>query len=95
MTNLIKVNEAIHGDINLHNVVDSLFNELDKKLLDYKEIALDLSSIGFVSVYFLERIVQFVTRAKDLNANIKIINLSPSIYKVFHVARVQPLLDVC
>ena len=95
MNALIKINEMIHEDINSHNVVDLLFNKLDDKLLDCKEFAIDFNGVNFVSVYFLERITQFVTRAKDLNVNIKIINLSPSIYKVFQVAKVQSLIDVC
>lgn len=92
---MFEINETIQEEMNSQDSGERLFNLLDKKILDRKEIFLDFNKTSFISVYFLERLAQFVNRAKDLNVRVKIINLSPVIYKVFSVARVKNVLEVC
>lgn len=75
--------------------IDFIFNSLNTKLLDDKEITLDFSKITFISVYFLERLEQFVFRAQDLGVTLKIINVQPSIYKVFQIAKSKGILQTC
>ena len=91
----IQTNEMMQEEMISGEVIDLAFNTLDKKLLDRNEISIDCGKTKFISVHFLERLTQFVTRAKDLSVKIKIVNLSPVIYKVFHVARVKNILEVC
>ena len=75
--------------------IDIIFNDLENQLLDKREILLDLKKVIFISVYFLERLEQFAKRAKSLSVEIKIINVNPSVYKVFQVGRVNTVLKVC
>ncbi len=92
---MFEVSEMMQEEMNTQESGESFFNLLDKKVLDRREIFLDFKKISFISVYLLERLTQFVTRAKDLNVKVKIVNLSPTIYKVFQVARVKNILEVC
>ncbi len=93
--NMFEISEMMQEEMNAEESGEPLFNLLDKKLLDRKEIFLSFNKITFISVYCLERLAQFVTRAKDLNVKVKIVNLSPAICKVFYVARVKNILEVC
>ena len=90
-----QINELLVGEITSNNITDDIFNKLENDLLDRKEITLDFSKVIFISVYFLERLENFVNRAKDLNVKIQILNTQPSIYKVFQVARSKTVLEVC
>ena len=90
-----QINELLVGEIISNNIIDDIFNKLENDLLDRKEITLDFSKVVFISVYFLERLENFANRAKDLSVNIQILNTQPSIYKVFQVARVKNILEVC
>lgn len=78
-----------------NEIVDKIFNSLENELLDKKEVSLDFAKINFISVYYLERLEQFVDRARDLGVSFKIINVLPSIYKVFQVAKVKSILEIC
>ena len=59
------------------------------------EITLDFQRVTFISVYFLERLEKFVSRAKDLNVKVQIKNVQSNIYKVFQVAKVKDILNYC
>lgn len=78
-----------------NEIIDKIFNSLENELLDKKEVSLDFAKINFISVYYLERLEQFVDRARDLGVSFKIINVLPSIYKVFQVAKVKSILEIC
>ena len=71
---------------------DPLFNKLYNELLDKEEVVLDLQNISFISVHFLEQLEKLINKANELNRRLKIINVSPNIYKVFRIARNREIL---
>lgn len=87
-------NESISA-ITSNEIIDKAFHSLENELLDGKKITLDFTRVTFISVYYLERLEQFVDRAKDLGVSFRIINILPSIYKVFQVAKVRNIIGVC
>ncbi|OGI18650.1 MAG: hypothetical protein A3B68_01340 [Candidatus Melainabacteria bacterium RIFCSPHIGHO2_02_FULL_34_12] len=91
----LRIDDMLSGEITSSEIVDSIFNSFDKQLLDRNEILLDFKKVTFVSVLFLERLESFVKRAKDINVKVQITNVSPVIYKVFQVAKVKSILEVC
>ena len=94
---LISEKDLLQGDITLKEVINDIFNSLDSKLLDrnQKDIILDFEKINFISVYFLERLEIFIQKAKELDVRVQIKNVQPNVYKVFQVARVKNILEVC
>lgn len=88
LTNLLK------GQITTDETSNKIFDLLENQLLDGKKINLDLKEVTFINVSFLERLERLVQKAKELNIEIKINNVCPSIYKVFHVARNRDILSV-
>ncbi len=89
------LSELLCGEIKSKEVIDVIFDELENQLLDKREITVNLKKVTFVSVYFLERLERFMEKAKDLSVEIKIINISPEIYKVFQVSRLNTVLNAC
>ena len=85
----------IEGEINSKDLIDNIFSSLENQLLDKTEINLNFQDVTFISVYFLERLEQLVQKSKELNVKITVINIPPSIYKVFQVARVKNILELC
>ena len=86
--------ELLQGEIISNSVIDFIFSSLEKGLLDRSETILNFMDVTFISVYFLERLEQFIERAKDLTVQVRLINLKPSIYKVFQVAKSKDILAV-
>ena len=95
LTKTPNINDLFKGEITSNEVIDNIFNSLENQLLDRKEISLGLGEVTFISVYFLERLEKVVTGAKELNVKIQITNVQPSVYKVFQVARVKSILEIC
>ena len=89
------LSELLYGKVKSKETIDIIFNDLENQLLDKREITLDLKNVSFMSVYFLERLEKFVEKGESLSVEIKIINASPEIYKVFQVGRVKNILDRC
>ena len=87
--------DLLQGEMISKETTDIIFNDLENQLLDKGEITVDLKKIIFISVYFLERLERFVEKAKSLNVEVKIISVSPDVYKVFQVGRVKTVLSVC
>lgn len=88
------INEILIGEITSSEVVNKIFNSLESDLMDGKKVNIDMSNVTFIGVSFLERLEKFVDKAKELNVEIKIKNVCPDIYKVFHVARDKNILSV-
>ena len=86
-------NKLLEANLNSTEYVNQVFNFYEKELIDKKEIVIDLSGINFVSVFFLRRLEEFTKRAKDLNAKVQITNATPTVYKVFHVAKSKDILE--
>ena len=89
------INNESKDAIASNEIVDKIFNSLENELLDKKEITLDFTRVTFISVYYLGRLEQFVDRARELGVSFQIINILPSIYKVFQVAKVRNILEIC
>ena len=89
------LSELLYGEVKSKETIDVIFNDLENQLLDKREIIVDLKNVSFISVYFLERLEKFVEKGKSLSVEIKIINASPEIYKVFQVGRLKTVLSVC
>lgn len=87
--------DLLKGEITSKEAIDTIFNSLEKDLLDRNEISLDFKDVSFISVYFLERLEAFVNRAKDLSVKVQINTVQPSICKVFQVAKAKSILEVC
>ena len=81
--------------ITSNKTIDVIFNDLENQLLDKREITVDMKNVYFISVYFLEKLEKLVEKTKKLNVEIKIINISPDVYKVFQVGRLKTVLSVC
>ena len=87
--------ELFSGEMISNKEIDNAFSYLEKQALDQVEIILDFSNLSFISVYFLESLESFIKKIKELNLEIKIINVQPFLYKVFQVARIKNILEVC
>lgn len=85
----------LEGEIDSKEKVDNIFNALESQLLDSNELNVDFEDVSFISVYFLERLENFTQGARKLAVKIRLINVQPSIYKVFQVARVKNILESC
>lgn len=85
----------LEGEIDSKEKVDNIFNALESQLLDSNELNVDFEDVSFISVYFLERLENFTQGARKLAVKIRLINVQPSIYKVFQVARSKSILDNC
>lgn len=87
------VDNLLQGKMISKEKISSIFNDLGKQILDKREITIDLQKVTFISVYFLERLEEFVERAKTLNVVVRITNVQPSVYKVFQVGRVKEIIN--
>lgn len=92
---MLTKDDLLKGEMTSKKTIDVIFNNFENQLLDKRELIIDLKKIVFISVYFLERLEELVEEAKNLNVEIKIINVSPDVYKVFQVGRLKTVLDVC
>lgn len=92
---MLTKDDLLKGEMTSKKTIDVIFNDFENQLLDKRELIIDLKKIVFISVYFLERLEELVEEAKNLNVEIKIINISPDVYKVFQVGRLKTVLDVC
>jgi anti-anti-sigma regulatory factor len=88
------IQEQLKGELTSSEVIENIFNALENNLMDGKRADLDFKNVTFINVHFLERLEKLVQKAKELNIEVKIKNVVPSIYKVFHVARDKDILSV-
>lgn len=89
------VENILEHEVVSNSKIDQLFNCFENQMLDMKEIVIDMGKTTFISTYFLEKLEQLVEKARELNAQVKIINVKSTIYKVFQVARVNNILNIC
>ena len=87
--------DLFQGEIISTETINTIFNSLNKQLLDRKEITLNFAKITFISVYFLERLEQFICRARDLSVKVSIVDVIPSVFKVFQIAKSKLILETC
>ena len=71
-------------------------DEIDRTLAGGNlELVLDFVDTTFISVDGLEWLEELLMRAGSLNSEISLVNMNPSIYKVFKVARIDSVLRAC
>lgn len=91
----LNISDLLQGKMVLKETIDFIFNSLENQLMDRNEVTVDMKKVTFISTFFLERLEKLVDKANELKVQIKIINVSPEIYKVFQVGRVKAVLGVC
>lgn len=92
---LQNIEDIFQGEMLIHESIESKFDLLEKILLDRRELSLNFQQVSFISVYFLERLEKFLALALKANVQVTIKNISPSIYKIFQVAKSSNLLEAC
>ena len=71
-------------------------DEVDRTLASGNlDLQLDFSACTFISVEGLEWLEELLLRAGSLSSQVTFVNASPSIYKVFKVARIDNILKAC
>lgn len=59
------------------------------------DVTLDFTTCHFISVEGLEWLEELLLRASSLSASVELINVPPSIYKVFKIARIDSIVRAC
>lgn len=68
-------------------------DEIDRTLAGGNlDLVLDFTDSTFISVDGLEWLEELLMRCGSLNSEISLVNITPSIYKVFKVARIDSVL---
>jgi hypothetical protein len=77
---------------NLSRAIDEIDRVLATGNLD---LVLDFNGCKFISVEGLEWLEELLLRADSLSSSVQLVNVEPSIYKVFKVARISAVLQAC
>jgi anti-anti-sigma regulatory factor len=59
------------------------------------ELTIDFSTCTFISVEGLEWLEELLMRAESLKTKVSLVNVPPSIYKVFKVAHIASISRAC
>lgn len=59
------------------------------------DLKLDFADCRFISVEGVEWLEELLMRAPSLSADVELINVIPSIYKVFKIARIDCIVKAC
>lgn len=62
---------------------------------DAADLTLDFSACLFISVEGLEWLEEVLLRAESKQASVRLVNISPSVYKTFKVSRIDSILKAC
>ncbi len=90
-----KDNEKEH---NRHKIVGSLLRNdeaLEKVIASGKNVVVDFSQCNFISVAGLEWLESMLLKAGSGKAKVNFVDIPPTLYKVFKVARIPSILDAC
>ena len=92
----MKMNKnMLSGEIKSDEAVGVIFSRLQERLMDEKELVIDMSEVSFISVSFLDRLEKLLLQANELSTDVRITNVQPTVYKVFRVARIKSILQAC
>jgi anti-anti-sigma regulatory factor len=76
--------------------LDRGIDEVDRLLAGTRDdIILDMSACTFITVDGLEWLEELLLRAQSMSPNIRLVNIQPTIYKVFKVAHLDCILRAC
>jgi anti-anti-sigma regulatory factor len=82
--------------IRLHGELNRAVDEVEKYLAGGAPfVALDFSTCTFMTVEGLEWLEELLMRADSQKAEVRFINIPPSIYKVFKVAHIDSISRAC
>jgi|SRR5271156_4163279 anti-anti-sigma regulatory factor len=71
-------------------------DEIDRVLASgVPDLTIDFSTCTFISVEGLEWLEELLLRAESLKTKVSLINVPPSIYKVFKVAHIASISRAC
>jgi hypothetical protein len=59
------------------------------------DLKLDFKGCTFITVEGLEWLEELLLRASSLSSTIELVNVAPTIYKCFKVARIDSVLKAC
>jgi hypothetical protein len=59
------------------------------------DLKLDFSNCTFISVDGVEWLEEILMRASSLSADVELMNIAPSVYKVFKIARIDSIVKAC
>ena len=88
----MKTQAVFKMPVELTRAIDDVDRMLASGNLD---LVLDFTGCTFITVEGLEWLEELLLRAGSLTSNVKIVNVQPSIYKVFKVARIDQVLKAC
>jgi hypothetical protein len=89
---MMKTQTVFKMQSNLSRAIDEIDRVLATGNLD---LVLDFSGCKFITVEGLEWLEELLLRADSLSSNVQLVNVEPSIYKVFKVARISAVLQAC
>ena len=76
--------------------VNRAIDEVDRMLATGNlDLVLDFTGCQFITVEGLEWLEELLLRAGSLSSLVQLLNVTPSIYKVFKVARIDHVLKAC
>lgn len=76
--------------------LDRGLDDVDRLLASGKgDIVLDFSACPFISVDGLEWLEELLMRAQSMSRSVRLVNIPPTIYKVFKVSRIDSILRSC
>ena len=88
----VELENLLDGELKSKETIDLIFSRLEDQIFDRKKIFINLSRVNFISAYFLEKLEKLFIRAKELEVEITLENMSPLVCKVFQVARCKKAL---
>jgi len=95
----VEIVEKTSGAANRIRVLGDLdhgLDEVDRLLAGTRDdVIIDMSACTFVSVDGLEWLEELLMRAESMTPNVRLVNVPPTIYKVFKVSHVDCILKAC
>jgi len=77
-------------------VLTRLFDDLDVLLskTDEDRVILDFAPVQFMASSALGKLVQFQKKSKEYNAKVKLSGITPQIYEVFKITKLNKVFDI-
>lgn len=82
--------------IEMPGTLGRALDDVDRRLAAGNlDLTLDFAPCTFISVEGIEWLEEILLRADSLSSKVSLVNVPPSIYKVFKIARIAPILNAC
>ena len=89
-----ETNKGMHN----YKIVGNLVRDdeaVEKFIAAGKDLTIDFSECSFLSVAGLEWLESMLLKASSSKTSINFVGMSPTLYKVFKVARIESILNAC